>query len=885
MYGRPGDDNGTSHISEVVCFSIESSRSHSFEWKSEPGYRMSDARKPRRCQIIMLDDRRLDLLVQPRLMSCDLLDMVASQVGLHEKDYFGLSYNDDTNHQNWLCLDKRVLDHELPRYQDPVSLVFCVRFFVPNILILKDTTTVELFFLQARILIFKGTIQCDSETVFELAALALHATNGDYTSDETARADLRKLPVLPTRTLKERPSITFCENKVLEYYKKSVGQTRGESIIRYLCIFQSLPTYGVHYYEVKDKSNIPWWLGLSPKGIGVYDHGDKIKPRKIFMWNQIENIYFRDRKFSIEIRDSFRSNTLTRKPGVGSMMVHAWFSSTAALAKTMWTMAISQHQFYLDKKQVEAKVTQRRTLRDMAKELSQSTGSLPSSTSESLSTKSDQSRSISSLSMNGGDNLSSLPKAAEREMLTALAARKEALMEKLKERTGELKKLCIQEAELIGEYPPETPYTPGSPLPPIRRRVRTAFEFSAFIINGETEKDEEIKSMAREVEIQTQITTAAQKLAEERSVDKNVRKTRRLTYQKSLRRLKDMEESLKKAKENRAIGESRLDVKDGKPGEGFYRSYSSSHIGTYPRNSHRYRTSVSLALSSRKWKSSTNNAENFPDDRGSYSGPPSPVLSPYRKVSPSPLAMSYQGYMESRRHHSPLANGPRAGRLSPRGDNSRTVPAFQYSDSEDSSTKPSSASSYANSEDFGENSEHYWHPRRMGNSFESLDENRFRGSNPRLILSRSAGESYESLNSDQDGSSSPYSPLRTQRSFSFDARPSNFKLPNAKYLNTSELAIMSTSGTAGSYSVNHNARLSPNLSQRGYFSTSLSNFDQPALRSDMGLRTVKSQVNMSQMPYMTNPGYYRTNQPSQSSIFEEDLLEWRSNEEAEATLV
>ena len=301
-------------------------------------------------------------------------------------------------------------------------------------------------------------------------------------------------------------------------------------------------------------------------------------------------------------------------------------------------------------------------------------------------------------------------------------------------------------------------------------------------------------------------------------------------------------------------------------------------------NSHRYRTSVSLSLGSRK--SSTISADSLPDERGSYSGPPSPVISSYRRPPPSPTAKSYHGFRETRRNHSPLANGPRAGRLSPRGENFRAVPAFQYSDSEDSSTKPSSAaSSYANSEDFGENPEPYWHHRRMGNSCESLDENHFRGSSPRLIVSRSAGQSYESLDSDQDGSSSsPYSPVRNHRSFSFDVRPPNLKRPNVKYLNTSDLAIMSTSGTAGSYSVNHNSRLAPSLSGKGYISTSLSTINKPTSMSGMNLRTVKSQVNMSG-PYMANPGYYRTNDPSESSIFEEDLLEWRSNDESEATLV
>lgn len=856
---------------------------------------MTDARKPRKCQIIMLDERRLDLLVQPRLMSCDLLDMVASQVGLHEKEYFGLSYTDETSHQTWLRLDRKVLDHDLPRYQDPFLLVFCVRFFVPNILILKETSTVELFFLQARILIFKGTIQCDSETVFELAALALHANSGDYTSDEAARADLRKLPVLPTRTLKERPSITFCEDKVLDYYKKSAGQTRGESVVRYLVIFQSLPTYGVHYYEVKDKSNIPWWLGLSPKGIGLYDHGDKIKPRKIFMWSQIENIYFRDRKFSIEIRDSYRVNTIGRKHnGAGNMMVHAWFSSTGALAKTMWSMAISQHQFYLDKKQVEAKITLRRSLRDMARELSQSTGSLPSSTSDSISTKSDQSRSMSSLTMNGSENLSSLPKAAEREMLTALAARKEALLEKLKERTEELKSLCMQEAELTGEYPLETPYTPGSPLPPIRRRVGTAFEFSEFIISGEKDEDEEIKSMAREIEIQSQITTAAQKLAEDRSVNKNVRKTRKLTYQKSLRRLKDMEGNLERLKKSRSVVDINHDEEGNRTGEGFYHVNSTSDGPNYSQTERlspqRYRTSVNLSVGS---KGSTVSAESLHDrdsiDRGSYSGPPSPVISPYRKTPPSPTARAYHGFSETRRQHSPLANGPRAGRFSPRGENNRSVPAFQYSDSDtrsDSSTKPSSVSSYANSEDNGDNTEPYWHQRRIGNSCESLDENHVRGPSPRMFVNRSAEQSSESLNSDHEGSPSPFSPVRNHRSFSLSARPSNLKIPTVKYLNTSDLGIISTSGTAGSYSLNHTSRLSPNLASKGFISTSLSKIDRPPPSlSNMNLRTARSQVNMSTMPYLTSPGYYRKNQFSESSIYEEDLLEWRANDESEATLV
>lgn len=48
-----------------------------------------------------------------------------------------------------------------------------------------------------------------------------------------------------------------------------------------MTIVESLPTYGIHFYEVKDKANVAWWLGLSHKGVSAYDYADKTRPKKV----------------------------------------------------------------------------------------------------------------------------------------------------------------------------------------------------------------------------------------------------------------------------------------------------------------------------------------------------------------------------------------------------------------------------------------------------------------------------------------------------------------------------------------------------------------------------------------------------------------------------
>ena len=84
----------------------------------------------RTAQIILLDERRLELTIQPRLYAGELLDLVSSQSGLKEKEYFGLAVVDDAGHYTWLQLDRKVLDHDLPRKPQILTVHFLVKFFI-----------------------------------------------------------------------------------------------------------------------------------------------------------------------------------------------------------------------------------------------------------------------------------------------------------------------------------------------------------------------------------------------------------------------------------------------------------------------------------------------------------------------------------------------------------------------------------------------------------------------------------------------------------------------------------------------------------------------------------------------------------------------------------
>ncbi|XP_059712779.1 FERM domain-containing protein 4B isoform X3 [Haemorhous mexicanus] len=500
-------------------------------------YQMTEGRH---CQVHLLDDRNLELLVQPKLLSRELLDLVASHFNLKEKEYFGITFIDDTGQSVWLQLDHRVLDHDLPKKPGPATLYFAVRFYIESISFLKDKTTVELFFLNAKSCVHQGHIEVDSETVFKLAALVLQEAKGDYSSDENTRKDLKTLPVFPTKTLQEHPSLAYCEDRVIEHYTQIKGLTRGQAIVQYMKVVEALPTYGVHYYGVKDKQGIPWWLGISYKGIGQYDLQDKVKPRKLFQWKQLENLYFREKKFAVEVHDPRRISVSRRTFGQSGLVVQTWYANTS-LIKSIWVMAISQHQFYLDRKQSKAKIPSARSLDDIAMDLTEM-GTPKVSKLVTLEAKNQLIMASNGSLISSGSQDSEVSEEQKKEKIMELKKKEKLLQEKLLQKVEELKKICLREAELTGKMPKEYPLGAGEEPPQVRRRVGTAFKLDDNLLPSE--EDPTLQDLESNFIIHQKLVEAAKKLASEPDLCKNVKKKRKQEYADAVKKLQEIENSI-----------------------------------------------------------------------------------------------------------------------------------------------------------------------------------------------------------------------------------------------------------------------------------------------------------------------------------------------------
>ncbi|VDO55670.1 unnamed protein product [Haemonchus placei] len=210
----------------------------------------------------LLDGEFLEISVIARLSVNDVLTLAAHHCRITQPDtrFFGLAYVDSNDHYHWLQPGKNLLDYEFPSDKAVIQLTHNVRFFVDSILCLENPSTIEMFFLEAHQQLRKGQLDLSNNDYARVGGLLLQIYRGD--------------------------------------------------IIEVMQIVEKCLKYGSRLYRVKERDGSACILSINNRGIQVFENEDTFRPKENFHWCYLDNLYYKENIFSVEVRDP-RSKQIT----------------------------------------------------------------------------------------------------------------------------------------------------------------------------------------------------------------------------------------------------------------------------------------------------------------------------------------------------------------------------------------------------------------------------------------------------------------------------------------------------------------------------------------------------------------------------------------------
>ncbi|XP_044304938.1 merlin isoform X4 [Varanus komodoensis] len=271
----------------------------------------------------------------------DLFDLVCRTVGLRETWFFGLQYMiKDT--VAWLKMDKKVLDHDVPK-EEPVTFHFLAKFYPENAEEeLVQETTQRLFFLQVKKQILEEKIYCPPEASVLLASYAVQAKFGDYDASVHKRGFLAQEELLPKRVINlYQMTPEMWEERITAWYGQHRGRTSDEAEMEYLKIAQDLEMYGVNYFAIRNKKGTELLLGVDALGLHIYDPENKLTPKISFPWNEIRNVSYSDKEFTI-------------KPLDKKIDVFKFNSSKLRVNKLILQLCIGNHDLFMRRRKADS---------------------------------------------------------------------------------------------------------------------------------------------------------------------------------------------------------------------------------------------------------------------------------------------------------------------------------------------------------------------------------------------------------------------------------------------------------------------------------------------------------------------------------------------------
>uniref|UniRef100_A0A452UPL0 Neurofibromin 2 n=1 Tax=Ursus maritimus TaxID=29073 RepID=A0A452UPL0_URSMA len=290
---------------------------------------------------IVTMDAEMEFNCEMKWKGKDLFDLVCRTLGLRETWFFGLQYTiKDT--VAWLKMDKKV-GLELDETSEAgVCSGFSLSTQSPFEEELVQEITQHLFFLQVKKQILDEKIYCPPEASVLLASYAVQAKYGDYDPSVHKRGFLAQEELLPKRVINlYQMTPEMWEERITAWYAEHRGRARDEAEMEYLKIAQDLEMYGVNYFAIRNKKGTELLLGVDALGLHIYDPENRLTPKISFPWNEIRNISYSDKEFTI-------------KPLDKKIDVFKFNSSKLRVNKLILQLCIGNHDLFMRRRKADS---------------------------------------------------------------------------------------------------------------------------------------------------------------------------------------------------------------------------------------------------------------------------------------------------------------------------------------------------------------------------------------------------------------------------------------------------------------------------------------------------------------------------------------------------
>lgn len=289
-----------------------------------------------KCKLeLLVPGEQIELSYTTNSIGRDLLDQVARDLDLLDKDYYGLRFR---GQKEWLDLTKSV--YKQTKNLSPLIFELRFKYYPAEPALLTNESTRYYLYLQLRLDLLEGRLRSESqEHLAYLIACVLQSELGDVKRIETSNQEeenyVAEFKFVPNQSVElELEAIDLHQSEDFQ------GLSPADAELNFLKRACQFDTYGIDPYPVKEgNSQNHFLIGVNHLGIATIQDSRKTNQ---FSWDEIERITLDNKLVLIYCRKLSRLGDKSSK----SRPLFGFRCPSQTYAHNFWKIATEHRYFF-----------------------------------------------------------------------------------------------------------------------------------------------------------------------------------------------------------------------------------------------------------------------------------------------------------------------------------------------------------------------------------------------------------------------------------------------------------------------------------------------------------------------------------------------------------